>query len=121
MIGIVDYGLSNLTSVAGAIEKLGYECVITDSADTLQRSRKLILPGVGAFGDGIRKLRERGLADALTDLVIEDGIPIRRICLGCQLMTQGSDEFGTHEGLGWFAADTVGFKDWVPIFAFHVG
>ena len=44
MIGIVDYGLSNLTSVAGAIEKLGYECVITDSADTLQRSRKLILP-----------------------------------------------------------------------------
>ncbi len=107
MIGIVDYGLGNLTSVAGAVERLGYEPRITADPAELAAADKLILPGVGAFGDGMRKLQERGLVEPLSRLVLEDRKPILGICLGCQLMTRESEEFGRHKGLGWLAARTV--------------
>jgi glutamine amidotransferase len=106
MIGIVDYGLGNLTSVAGAVEWLGYEPLVTAERDELEKADKLILPGVGAFGDGMKKLRERGLEDALNEIVCGGGKPILGICLGCQLMTQGSNEFGECKGLSWFESMT---------------
>ncbi|MHC8509139.1 MAG: imidazole glycerol phosphate synthase subunit HisH [Rhodospirillales bacterium] len=105
MIGIVDYGLGNLASVAGAVEKTGYEPVITADAETLGQCEKLILPGVGAFGDGMANLRARGLDRVLDDLVIGARRPVLGVCLGFQLMARGSDEFGTHKGLGWIDAD----------------
>ena len=110
MIGIVDYGLGNLTSVAGAVFKLGYEPVITCDADELARADKLILPGVGAFPDGMANLAERGLIDVLNDLVIKRRKPILGICLGFQLLGKSSEEFRDTPGLGWIDAAVTRLK-----------
>lgn len=104
MIGIVDYGLGNLTSVAGAVSKLGFEPKVTSDADILATAEKLILPGVGAFPDGMANLAERGLIDVLNDLVIKRRKPILGICLGFQLLGLSSEEFGHTKGLGWIDA-----------------
>ena len=110
MIGIVDYGLGNLTSVAGAVSKLGFEPHITSDADTLAASDKLILPGVGAFPDGMANLANRGLIDILGDLVIKQRKPILGICLGFQLLGLSSEEFGHTPGLGWIDAPVTRLK-----------
>lgn len=102
-VGIVDYGLGNLRSVMGAVEKLGHSPVVTADAGLLARADRLILPGVGAFGDGMKNLRARGLVEPLRALV-EAGRPILGICLGFQLLAKTSEEFGAHEGLGWIRA-----------------
>lgn len=103
MIGVIDYGLGNLRSVAGAVERLGSEVVISNRIADLERADRLILPGVGAFGDGMQNLERLGLVKPLTRMV-ERGKPILGICLGAELMARDSDEFGQHEGLGWIAA-----------------
>ena len=105
MIGIIDYGLGNVRSVAGAVRRLGFDPVITADIDRLFDAEKLILPGVGAFGDGMRQLSARRLIDPLSRMVMEDGKPILGICLGAQLLARDSDEFGHHEGLGWIDAE----------------
>jgi len=107
MIGIVDYGLGNLASVAGAVTKLGFQAEVTADATRLAAADKLILPGVGAFGDGMKKLHERKLVAPLTDLVLAGKKPVLGICLGFQLMAASSEEFGEHEGLGWVDAQVV--------------
>ena len=107
MIGIVDYGLGNLVSVAGAVKKLGYTPKITSDVSTLRSADKLILPGVGAFGDGIKNLQDRGLIEPLTKMVMEKNKPILGICLGSQLMANESEEYGQHTGLGWINAKVV--------------
>lgn len=104
MIGIVDYGLGNLASVAGAVEKLGFEPLVSADPAALAEAEKIILPGVGAFGDGMRNLRERGLVEPLSRLVREQARPILGICLGFQLLAEESEEFGHHKGLGWLPA-----------------
>ena len=100
-VAVIDYGLGNVTSVMGALEKLGFEGAVTDRHDELAAADKLILPGVGAFGDGMANLHKRGLVDILTHLVMEKKKPVLGICLGFQLLAQESDEFGSHKGLGW--------------------
>jgi glutamine amidotransferase len=104
MIAIVNYGLGNLRSVAGAIERLGYEGIITNDPEELLRADKLILPGVGAFGDGMKNIRELGLMKTLNSFVLEERKPILGICLGFQLMAKESFEFGNHKGLNWVNA-----------------
>lgn len=103
-VAIVDYGLGNLRSVAGAVERLGHDVVITSDPDELARADKLILPGVGAFGDGMRNLRDRGLVAPLNALALGQRKPIIGLCLGAQLLARTSAEFGNHEGLGWIDA-----------------
>lgn len=103
-IGIVDYGMGNLRSVAGAIEKVGHEAIIAHEASALAATDKLVLPGVGAFGDAMRNLRQLGLDTALDEMVRQGGKPLLGICLGSQLVARDSDEFGRHEGFGWLPA-----------------
>lgn len=100
-IAIIDYGLGNLYSVLGAIRKVGYNAIITNDISKIELADKLILPGVGAFGDGMRNIQKLGLIDPLNFLVNFKKIPILAICLGFQILSQKSSEFGTHKGLGW--------------------
>ena len=99
--GIVDYGLGNLRSVAGAVERLDWTPVVTGVADELARCDKLLLPGVGAFGDGMRNLRDRDLIEPLTHMVMRERKPVLGLCLGAQLIVSESEEFGTNAGLSW--------------------
>ncbi len=100
-IGIIDYGLGNLRSVHGAVQKLGFSAEISSDPARLGAADKLILPGVGAFGDGMRNLHARGLVEVLNDLVRTQRKPILGICLGFQLLADESVEFGRYKGLGW--------------------
>ncbi len=104
MIGIIDYDLGNVRSVRGAVERLGREATVTRDLDLLASCEALILPGVGAFGDGMEKLNRFGLATGVGELVKLDRKPILGICLGAQLMAKCSKEFGDHKGLGWIDA-----------------
>jgi len=122
MVAIIDYGLGNVRSVAGAVDKLGYDPLITGDAVDLERADKLILPGVGAFGDGMRRLSRLGLVAILNRLVHDRAVPILGICLGAQLMTRESNEFGRHEGLGWIDAVVEGIAPADPSLRIpHVG
>ena len=107
MIAIVNYELGNLMSVAGAVERLGYEATITSSQFDLERADRLILPGVGAFADGMKNLKSIGLIEILTDLVKIKKVPILGICLGFQLLAIESCEFGHHQGLGFIDASVI--------------
>ncbi len=109
MIGIIDYGLGNLRSVAAAVKKVGFEPEITDNPERLEKAEKLILPGVGAFGDGMINLERKKLIPVLDSLVISNEKPILGICLGFELLCKKSYEFGEHEGLGWIDSQVVRF------------
>jgi glutamine amidotransferase len=98
MIGIVDYNMGNLASVKNAFKLLGEEVVVVSDPDAFKRYDKLILPGVGAFGDAMEHLRERDMIEALHSYA-QSGNYMMGICLGMQLLFQSSQEFGTHKGL----------------------
>lgn len=120
MVVIIDYGLGNLRSVMGALNKLGVEAVVSSKKEDLEQADKFILPGVGAFGDGMRNLKSLGLIDLLQRLVCEEKKPILGICLGSQLMAKESFEFGHHQGLGWIDASVVRL-DTIHLRVPHVG
>lgn len=101
MITIIDYRAGNLQSVENAFEALGHETHITNDPDELRSASAIVLPGVGAFGDGMASLRELGLVDVLNKEVIEKKKPYLGICLGLQFLADESHEHGTHRGLGW--------------------
>ncbi|MCQ2543540.1 MAG: imidazole glycerol phosphate synthase subunit HisH [Lachnospiraceae bacterium] len=92
MIAIIDYDAGNIKSVEKAVNKLGYECVITRDIDLLKKADKLILPGVGAFEDAMGKLNEYGLTEVIRELVLEEKKPFMGICLGLQLIFDSSEE-----------------------------
>jgi imidazole glycerol-phosphate synthase subunit HisH len=98
-VTVVDYGIGNLYSVARALEHVGASAVITDSIDTIMRAERLIIPGVGAFANGIQELTRRKLVDPIKEYA-RSGRPLLGICLGMQLLFDASDEFGEHGGLG---------------------
>jgi glutamine amidotransferase len=109
MITIVDYGVGNLGSILNMLKKIGAKAQASSDPDVLHRAEKLILPGVGAFDAGMKKLNETGLAPVLNELVLEKKVPVLGLCLGMQLLTKRSEE-GTEAGLGWIDAQTVRFK-----------
>jgi glutamine amidotransferase len=98
-IVIVDYGVGNLLSVARAFEHCGADVTLQDSASGLSDSSRMVLPGVGAFGDCVDALRSRGLDQAVLEHVAR-GRPLMGICVGMQMLLDASEEFGSHEGLG---------------------
>ncbi len=97
-VGIIDYQMGNLRSVAKAIEKVGGTSIVSSSPSELEKATHLILPGVGAFGDAMRELSERNLIPWIRDWVSSDR-PFLGICLGMQLLFDSSEEGGTHQGL----------------------
>ena len=109
MIAIIDYGMGNLYSVQKALERLGYESIVTDQEKELIKADKVILPGVGAFGDAMDNLRKREL-DKVIHKVIANGTPFLGICLGMQLLFNSSEENGHHQGLGIFQGSVVRFS-----------
>ncbi len=105
-IVIIDYGMANLRSVQKAFEHLGHAAVISGDATRVSAATKLILPGVGAFRDGIAKLRDSGLVEPVLDHV-RAGRPLLGICLGLQFLFTRGHEDGVHQGLDLFAGDVV--------------
>ena len=98
MIAVIDYGVGNLFSLVSSLRMVGQEVAVTGSAEELRRADRLILPGVGAFGDAADRLRETGL-DQTVIAEAKAGKPVMGICLGMQLLMTRSLEFGCHEGL----------------------
>ncbi|MDA0659785.1 MAG: imidazole glycerol phosphate synthase subunit HisH [Planctomycetota bacterium] len=109
MIAIIDYRMGNLRSVQKAVERVGGEVHIVDNPRELAQADKLILPGVGAFGDAIRELKQRDLVGPLREAILA-GKPFLGICLGLQLLFDVSYEGGEHEGLGILAGRVVRFS-----------
>ena len=98
MIAIIDYGVGNLFSLASSLASLGFDAVVTGDPAVIRSADRLILPGVGAFGDAADKLRETGLDDLIRDEV-KKGKELLGICLGMQLLFEKSYEYGEHDGL----------------------
>ncbi|MDL2293473.1 imidazole glycerol phosphate synthase subunit HisH [Ruminococcaceae bacterium OttesenSCG-928-D13] len=125
MIAIVDYGVGNLFSLRSSLAFIGVESKVTNCPDDFGMADKIILPGVGAFGDAMQKLRQSGLISVL-QAQVEQGKPLLGICLGMQLLFEHSREFGSNQGLGFIkgeihaldgALEAAGFSYKVP----HMG
>ena len=99
MIAIIDYGVGNLFSLQSSFAAIGEEAVVTSDPAVIARADRLILPGVGAFEDAAKKLRDSGMADVIKRETAA-GKPLMGICLGMQLLLDKSYEYGEHEGLG---------------------
>ena len=110
MIAIIDYGAGNLQSVKNALDFLGSQCVVTGSADEIINADKVILPGVGAFGDAMKSLNERGLSDTLRRAAAS-GKPFLGICLGLHLLFEESEESPGVKGLGVFKGKVIKIPD----------
>lgn len=110
-IAVIDYGIGNVASVIGAIEKIGHSAILTRNKDEILASSGAILPGVGAFGDGMKNLREFGLTDTIQEYANKLKKPFLGICLGMQLLASKSYEFGEHDGLGLIGGSVEPFGD----------
>lgn len=109
MILVIDYDMGNVGSVLNMLKKVGAEARLSRSPEDLLQASKLILPGVGAFDNGMANLQHLGYLPLLKRCVLEEKRPILGICLGMQLFTRRSEE-GTELGLNWLDADTVRFR-----------
>jgi glutamine amidotransferase len=107
---IIDYGMGNLRSVEKAVEAVGGRPLISGDPDVVCRAKRLILPGVGAFGDAMENLRRQNLDAAIREAV-RTGTPLLGLCLGLQLLFTESDEFGTHEGLNLIPGKVRRFRE----------
>lgn len=109
MIAVIDYGVGNLFSLVSSVKKVGAKAVVTSDPEVIKKADKLILPGVGAFGDAAEKLKGSGLFELVKS---EAGIgkPLLGICLGMQLLFEKSYEYGCHEGLGLIKGNIVPIK-----------
>lgn len=104
MIAIINYGVGNLFSISHSFEYLGFESIITDDKTVINNASHIVLPGVGAFGDAIDKLRATGLIPTLNECV-NKGTPFLGVCLGMQLLFEKSYEYGAHLGLGYLKGE----------------
>ena len=110
MIAIVDYGVGNVTAIANMLKKIGAASVITNNAQQINEADKIILPGVGAYNTAMEELEKLQLKNVLNEKVMVQKTPVLGICLGMQLMTNGSEE-GTTKGFGWIPAFTYKFSN----------
>lgn len=113
MIAIIDYGVGNLFSLKSSFARVGAETVVTADPKVIEAAEKIILPGVGAFGDAIEKLRESGL-DEVVKREAARGKKLMGICLGMQLLFERGLEYGEHEGLGLLKGSVIPMKGKIP-------
>lgn len=113
MIAILDYGVGNLFSLRSSLAYIGAEAVVTPDEKVIRSADKLLLPGVGAFGDAAEKLRKSGLDEVLREEVAK-GKPLLGICLGMQLLFDRSLEFGVHAGLGLLRGEVRPIGEVIP-------
>lgn len=109
MITVIDYGLGNIQAFTNMYKRLGFEACRATKAAELKGATKLILPGVGAFDHAMELLQASGMRAALDALVLEQKVPVLGICVGMQMLANGSDE-GTSPGLGWVPGRVRAFK-----------
>ncbi len=112
MIAIVDYGVGNLFSLNSSFKKVGAETVLAKDKATIENAEKIILPGVGAFADAARKLKESGFGEVLKEQV-KKGKYVMGVCLGMQLLFDVSHEYGMHEGLGLLHGEVVPMRGYI--------
>lgn len=105
MIAIIDYGMGNLASIAKALEYVGGVVLVTKRIEDLQKAQKIVLPGVGAFAEGMAQLKKQEMVSVLNELVLKQKKPFLGICLGMQLLAKKSYEFGEYDGLGFIDAE----------------
>jgi glutamine amidotransferase len=110
MIAVIDYGVGNLYSLTSSLRFIGADAEVTNKAEDLEAADKIILPGVGAFEDAIKKLRATGLVETL-DAQVKAGKPLMGICLGMQLLFDVSYEYGEFEGLGYIKGSVISMRD----------
>ncbi|TAN42074.1 MAG: imidazole glycerol phosphate synthase subunit HisH [Nitrospirae bacterium] len=108
MIAIASFGIGNILSLTNMVRYIGFDAVVADKPGDLLCATKIILPGVGAFDYGMKRLSDLGWIDVLNEVVMQRRVPVLGICLGMQLMCRSSQE-GNSKGLGWIAADVVRF------------
>lgn len=113
MVGIIDYGVGNLFSLCSSFKAIGADAFVSGDAQVLAKADRLVLPGVGAFEDAAKKLRDSGM-DAFVRAQAAEGKPLLGICLGMQLLFEKSFEYGEHEGLGLLKGQVVGMNGRVP-------
>ena len=113
MVGIVDYGVGNLFSLRSSLVAIGADAIVSADPNELKKADRILLPGVGAFGDAAQKLRESGLADFLVEEA-KSGKPLLGICLGMQLLFEKSFEYGEHQGLGLIKGEIRPIADVIP-------
>lgn len=113
MIAIIDYGVGNLFSLKSSLAAIGARALITADPDVIRTADRVILPGVGAFGDAAKKLRQSGLDEVVVELA-QSGKPILGICLGMQMLLEKSFEYGEHKGLGLIKGEIRPIADVIP-------
>ena len=113
MIAIVDYGVGNIFSLYSSFNYIGADVILTSDCNKLKQADKIILPGVGAFEDAAKKLRQTGLFDAILNEA-KNGKPLLGICLGMQLLFDESYEYGCHKGLGLIPGSVVPMEGYIP-------
>ena len=113
MVAIIDYGVGNLFSLKSSLREIGAEAVVTSDEKVIAEADRIILPGVGAFEDAARKLRESGMAEVVKREAAA-GKPMMGICLGMQLMFDVGYEYGVHEGLGLIRGSVRAIADVIP-------
>ena len=114
MIAVVDYGVGNLFSLCSSLERIGADATVTSDAEAIRKADKIILPGVGAFADAAKKLRDSGLDKVIIEQAAQ-GKEIMGICLGMQLLFEKSYEFGEHTGLGLLKGSVIGMEGTIPV------
>ena len=113
MLAIIDYGVGNLFSLKSSFAAIGVDAIVTSDKEVIASADKIVLPGVGAFGDAAEKLFSSGLAEVVLDEV-KKGKPLLGICLGMQLLFEKSFEYGEHKGLGLIKGEIRPIKEVIP-------
>ena len=113
MVGIIDYGVGNLFSLRSSFDAIGERVIVSSDPEVLRKADHILLPGVGAFEDAVKKLRDSHL-DEMVYETVREGKPLMGICLGMQMLFEKSFEYGEHQGLGLLSGEVIPMAGLIP-------